>query len=80
MVFLQTETSTPSNRRQVLYYPLFVFARPWDNIFVNFVGGFPTTRKGHDYLFVVVDRFKKMSILMPCKMTNTRQETKNMLF
>ena len=25
------------------------------------------SRKGHDYLYVVVDRFSKMCILMPCK-------------
>jgi hypothetical protein len=25
------------------------------------------TKGGHDYLYVVVDRFKNMCILMPCK-------------
>ena len=34
---------------------------------MDFVGGMTTTRKGHDYLFVVVDIFKNMCILMPCK-------------
>ena len=27
----------------------------------------PTTMKGHDYLFVVADRFRKMCVLMSCK-------------
>jgi hypothetical protein len=33
---------------------------------MDFVGGLPTK---HDYLFVVVDRFNKMFILMPFKKT-----------
>jgi hypothetical protein len=36
---------------------------------MDFVGGLPKTRKGHEYLFVVVDRLKNMCILMPCKKT-----------
>jgi hypothetical protein len=44
------------------------------------VGGLPTTRKGHDYLFVVVDRFSKMCILMPCEKTIKGQEAANMFF
>nr|QHR91263.1 hypothetical protein Q903MT_gene5295 [Picea sitchensis] len=47
---------------------------------MDFVGGLPTTRKGHDYLFVVVDRFSKMCILMPCKKTIKGQEATNMFF
>jgi hypothetical protein len=65
-------TNKPSNRKQGLYHPLPVPTRPWDNISMDFVGGFPTTRKGHDYLFVVVDRFNKMCILMPCKKDHQR--------
>jgi hypothetical protein len=45
---------------------------------MDFVGGLPTNRKGHDYLFEVVDRFKKMCILMPCKKTIKGQEVANM--
>jgi hypothetical protein len=47
---------------------------------MDFVGGLPTTRKGHDYLFVVVDRFSKMCILMPCKKTIKGQEATNLFF
>jgi hypothetical protein len=46
---------------------------------MDFVGGFLTTRKGHDYLFVVVDRFRKMCIIMPCKNIIKGQEATNML-
>jgi hypothetical protein len=47
---------------------------------MDFVGGLTTTRKGHDYLFVVVDRFSKMGILMPCKKTIKGQEATIMFF
>jgi hypothetical protein len=42
------------------------------------VGGLPTTRKGLDYIFVVVDRFIKTCILIPCKNTIKGQEATNM--
>jgi hypothetical protein len=47
---------------------------------MDFVGGLPTTRKGHDYLFVIVDRFNKMCILVPYKNTINGQESKNKFF
>ena len=47
---------------------------------MDFVGGMPTTRKGHDNLFVVVDIFNKMCILMPCKKSIKGQEAANMFF
>jgi hypothetical protein len=68
----------PSNRKKGLYHPLPIPTRPWESISMDFVGGLPTTRKGHDYLFVVVERFKKMCILMPCIKTIKGQEATNM--
>lgn len=47
---------------------------------MDFVGDLPTTRKGHDYIFVVVDRFSKMCVLMPCKNTIGEQEATNLFF
>jgi hypothetical protein len=62
-------TNKTSNRKQGLYLPLPEPTRPLENISVDFVGGFPTTRKENDYIFVVVDMFNKMCILMPCMNT-----------
>jgi hypothetical protein len=59
-------TSKPSNRKLGLYTPLPVPSRPWESISLDFVGGLPMLRRGHDYLYVVVDHFSKMCILMPC--------------
>ena len=60
-------TCKPTNRKLGLYSPLPVSSHPWESISMDFVGGLPMSRRGHDYLYVVVDRFSKMCILMPCK-------------
>ena len=59
--------SKPSNRKRGLYLLFPVPSRPWESISMDFLGGLLTTKRGHDYLFVVVDRFTKMVILIPCK-------------
>jgi hypothetical protein len=73
-------TSKPSNRKQGLYNPLLVPTRPWESISMDFVGGFSRTRRGHDYLYVVVDRFNKMCVLMACKKTIKEQEVASLFF
>jgi len=47
---------------------------------MDFVGGLLTTRKGHEYLFMVVCRFSKMCVLMPCKKIISGQEATNLFF
>jgi hypothetical protein len=42
--------------------------------------GFPRKRKGHDYMFVVVDMFSDMCIIIPCKNTIKGQYATNMFF
>jgi hypothetical protein len=44
------------------------------------VGGLPTTKKGYYYVFFVVDRFRKMGILIPCKNTINGKEEANKFF
>ena len=73
-------TSKLSNRKQGLYHPFPIPTRPWEIISLDFVGGFPITRKGHDYIFVVVDRFNNMCIIILCKNTIKGQEATNMFF
>jgi hypothetical protein len=73
-------TSKPSNRKLGLYTPLPVPSRPWESISMDFVGGLPMSRKGHDYLYVVVDRFSKMCILMPCTKQVTAEQTAQLFF
>ena len=73
-------TSKPSNRKLGLYTPLPVPSRPWESVSMDFMGGLPMSRKGHDYLYVVVDRFRKMCILMPCKKKVTTELTAHLYF
>jgi hypothetical protein len=58
-------TCETTNRKLGLYSPLHVPSHPWEIISMDFVVGLPMTGGGHDYLYVVVDRFNKMCILMP---------------
>ncbi|CAL9018651.1 unnamed protein product, partial [Prunus brigantina] len=45
-----------------------------------FLGGLPTSTTGFDYLFVVVDRFSKMVILIPCKKTISGEGASKLFF
>jgi len=47
---------------------------------MDFVGGLPIARKGHDYMFMVVDRLRKMCALMPSKNTISKKEAENLFF
>ena len=73
-------TSKPSNRKLGLYNPLPIPSRPWESLSMDFVGGLPMSRKGHDYLYVVVDRFSKMCILTPCTKQVTAEQTAKLFF
>jgi len=73
-------TSKPSNRKLGLYTPLSIPSPPWESVSMDFVGGLLNSRKGYDYLYVVVDRFSKMCILIPCNKQVTTEQTSNMFF
>jgi len=72
--------SKPSNRKLGLYTPLRIPSHPWESVSMDFVGGLPKSRKGHDYLYVVVDRFRKMCILIPCNKHITVEQTAKLFF
>ena len=73
-------TSNPSNKKLGLYIPLPVPSRPWESISMDYVGGLPKSRKGHDYIYVVVNRFSIICILMPCKNQVIEGQTTHMFF
>ena len=78
--FVMCATSKPSNRKLGLYTPLPISSRHYESISMDFVGGLPMSRKGHDYLYFVVDRFRKMCILMPCNKQIIAEKTTHLFF
>jgi len=72
--------SKPSDGKLGLYTPLPVPSHPWESVSMDFVGRYPKSRKGHDYLYVIVDRFSKMCILIPCNKKITTQQTARLFF
>jgi hypothetical protein len=52
-------TSKPSNKNLGLYTPLLVPSHPWESISMDFVGGLHMSKKNHDYIYVVVNNFRK---------------------
>jgi hypothetical protein len=70
----------PTTTKQGMYTPLPTPDRPWESISMDYMSGLPSTKRGNDCVFVVVDRFYKMAILVTCKKSITVEATIKLFF
>jgi hypothetical protein len=63
-----------------MYTPLPTPDRPWESISMDYMSGLSSTKQGNDYVFVVVDHFSKMVILVSCKKNITVEATAKLFF
>ena len=70
----------PSIKKQGLYTPFPTPSRPWESISMDYMSGLPSTKNENDCVFVVVNRFSKMAIMVVCKKNITVESTAKIFF
>jgi len=60
--------------------PLLVLDRPWQDVSMNFMLGLPKTIRKHNSIFVVVDRFSKITYFLSCSKTSDASKIARIYF
>jgi hypothetical protein len=69
-----------TTKKQGLYTPLPTPNRTWESITMDYMSGLPSTKRGNDCVFVVVECFSKMAILVACNKSITTEATTKLFF
>jgi hypothetical protein len=78
--YIARAIAKPTTKKQGMYTPLPTLDRPWESISMDYMSVLPSTKQGNDCVFVVVDRFSKMAILVACKKSITAKATTKLFF
>ena len=65
----------PTTKKKGFYTPLPTLDRPWESISMDYMLGLPSTKWRNDFVFLVVDLFSKMAILVSYKKRITIEAT-----
>jgi hypothetical protein len=64
----------------LLHIHLSELDKSWESISMDYMSGFPSKKFGHNCVFVVINRFCKMTILAPYKKIITAEATTKLFF
>ena len=67
-------------KKKGLYTPLPTPSRPWESISMDCMSGLPSTNHNNEFVFMVIDKFSKMAIMVACKKNITAEATAKLFF
>jgi hypothetical protein len=67
-------------KKQGMYTPMPTPKSPWESISMDYMSGLSSTNRGNDIVFVVVNHFFKMAIMVSCKKSITIEDTTKLFF
>lgn len=66
--------------KQGMYTPLPTPSQSWESISMDYMSSLPSTKIGNECVFVVMDKFSKMAILVTWKKSITIEDTRKIFF
>lgn len=70
----------PTRQPKPPLQPLEVPSRPFEQITLDWLSGFPANEQGHDSVLNIVDKFSKWAIIIPCDKHMNTKELSNVLY
>jgi transposase InsO family protein len=68
----ECQRAKPAQNTQVGYHSADVASKPWEKIFIDFMGPLTRTRSGHTVILAVLDAFSKFVITIPMRSMTAR--------